>query len=432
MNLLTDNINKIYRHYLIPALGSSMVMSIYTLTDAVVVGKGVGADGLAALNLITPPYCLIMCLGLLFGIGGSVHTSVQKGLGNSDKANRYFTLSLMGLVVSILAVWAGYVVWADEIMQLMGAKGILDVYAKEYMKYVNIFFPFMALSNFVAIYVRTDGNPNRAMFGVLGGGIVNVVLDIILVFPVQMGIGGAALASMIGICVQLCISGSHFLSRKNTLRLIVPRKIGISLGQIVGSGLSAFINELANGFIVCLFNVQILRYCGTTALSVYGVIANCVILFNSLFTGVGQAVQPIISTNYGAGKSDRISAMKKKGYTTVVMMGVIFAILGIAAPLAITSVFLKVTPEIEAIAKNAVRIYFIAFIPMSINVFSCYYFQSVLKSKMSLLISTLRNIVISGVLLMAVPALLGGEAIWYVMVIDDCIVAAICLLCHKL
>lgn len=113
-----------------------------------------------------------------------------------------------------------------------------------------------------------------------------------------MGIGGAALASAIGMVIQVIVEITHFLGKNNQLKFIKPKHIVSSVGQIISNGIPSFFNEFANGFIVLLFNIQILKYCGDTALSIYSVISNCVILFNSLFTGVGQSIQPVIATNF--------------------------------------------------------------------------------------------------------------------------------------
>lgn len=140
------------------------------------------------------------------------------------------------------------------------------------------------------------------MCGVLLGGVANIVLDIVFVFPLQMGIGGAALASAIGMVIQVMVEISHFF------------------------------NEFANGFIVLLFNIQILKYCGDSALFVYSVISNCVILFNSLFTGVGQSIQPIIATNYGADQWNRIRKVRNMALLTSVIMGCLFSGSGVFFP----------------------------------------------------------------------------------------------------
>lgn len=425
MDLLNDNIKKLYFKFLLPSLGSAMVMSIYTLTDAIVIGKGVGSEALAALSFTTPLLCILMATGILFGVGGSVQMSVSRGLGNEQKANRYFTLSFFSLAIISIILWAAYICGMPYIVRAMGANDTLFPYIISYMRYINYFLAFVVFSNYIAIFIRADNDPNRAMAGVIFGGILNIILDIVFVFPLQLGIGGAALASVLGMMLQVMVGASHFISKCNKLKFIVPHNVLKSVKVIIANGIPSFFNEFANGFIVLLFNIQILKYCGATALSVYSVISNCVILFNSLFTGVGQSIQPIISTNYGAQKIERIYTIKRMAYITILSMGVVFSLSGVLFPKTICSIFLKVNNEIEQISNYGIRLYFIAFLPLAINLLSSYYLQSILQARKSLCISFLRNIILSGIGIIVFPLIWGKNSLWLVMPIVEIIVLCI-------
>lgn len=427
MDLLKDNLKKLYFRFLIPSLGSAMVMSIYTLTDAIVIGKGVGSDALAALSITTPLLCILMSTGILFGVGGSVQMSVHRGSGNNVRANQSFTLSLILISCITLILWLLYGTGMSGLLHLMGANETLFPYAMSYMHYINIFLPVAVFSNFIAIFIRADGDPNRAMAGVLAGGVVNIVLDIVMVFPLQMGIGGAALASVIGMTIQVIVGGTHFLSKKNGLKPARPEKWLTGMKNIMVSGIPSFFNEFANGFIVMLFNIQILKYCGENALSIYSVISNCVILFNSLFTGVGQSVQPIISTNYGAGNAERIKAIKRMAYITVIIMGAVFSLSGILFPVTVCRIFIKMDPTLSAIAGYGVRGYFFAFLPFGINLLTSYYLQAILSSGKSLCISLLRNIILSSVCILIFPLFAEANSLWFVMPVVEVIVLCLCL-----
>ncbi len=427
MDLLKDNLRKLYLKFLIPSLGSAMVMSIYTLTDAIVIGKGVGADALAALSITTPLLCILMSMGILFGVGGSVQMSVCRGTGSYEKSNRFFTLSFFTLAFISVVLWMVYGFGISALLKVMGANDVLYPYAMAYMKYINIFIPVAVFSNYFAIFVRADGDPNRAMFGVMLGGVANIVLDIVFVFPLQMGIGGAALASAIGMVIQVLVGISHFFSRKNGLKFIKPKHVFSSIGQIISNGIPSFFNEFANGFIVFLFNIQILKYCGDTALSVYSVISNCVILFNSLFTGVGQSIQPIIATNFGAGKWERIKKVKNMAFVTIIFMGFLFSMSGVLFPTIVCSIFMKLDESMTVIAQNGVRKYFMAFLPMGINLLTSYYLQSVLCVKKSLCISLLRNVILSGLAIIVFPLIFEGDSLWVVMPVVETIVLLLSL-----
>ena len=422
MDLLKDDLKKLYLRFLLPSLGSAMVMSIYTLTDAIVIGKGVGPDALAALSITTPLLCILMAMGILFGVGGSVQMSVHRGTGNYEKADRYFTLSFFTLAAISLILWIVYGAGIQVLLRLMGANDTLYPYALAYMKYINMLLPVAVFSNYVAIFVRADGDPNRAMAGVLLGGAANIVLDIVFVFQLQMGIGGAALASITGMVIQVIVGISHFVSSKNQLKFIRPKHVRSSIIQIIGNGIPSFFNEFANGFIVLLFNIQILKYCGDAVLSVYSVVSNCVILFNSLFTGVGQSIQPIIATNYGAGKWDRIKKVRNMSFLTITVMGILFSASGILFPNGVCSIFVHMNKEMSQIARAGLRVYFIAFIPMGINLLTSYYLQSILSVKRSLFISLLRNVILSSAAILTVPLIFGGNSLWLVMPVVECLV----------
>ena len=428
MDLLKDDLKKLYLRFLIPSLGSAMVMSIYTLTDAIVIGKGVGANALAALSIITPLLCILMAMGILFGVGGSVPMSVYRGTGNYEKANRFFTLSFATLALIAFLLWMIYGFGISALLRIMGANETLYPYALAYMRYINMFLPVAVFSNYIAIFVRADGDPNRAMAGVMLGGVANIVLDIVFVFPLQMGIGGAALASAIGMVIQVIVGITHFFSNKNALKLIRPKHIASSVLQIISNGVPSFFNEFANGFIVLLFNIQILRYCGETALSVYSVISNCVILFNSLFTGVGQSVQPIIATNYGAGRWDRIQKIRRMAFLTIAVMGLLFSMSGILFPEGVCSVFMNLDADVTVIARMGVRMYFITFLPMGINLLTSYYLQSILSVKKSLCISLLRNVILSSAVIIVFPILFDGNSLWIGMPVVETMVLFISVL----
>ncbi len=433
MNLLKDNVKSLYFKFLIPSLGSAMVMSIYTLTDAIVIGKGVGTDALAALSITTPLLCVLMATGILFGVGGSVQMSVHLGTGNHKKANRFFTLSFLVLSLICIALWILYGFGMPFFLRMMGADDTLYPYAVSYMNYINLFLPAAVFSNYLAIFIRADNDPNRAMAGVLIGGVVNIVLDIVFVFPMHYGMAGAALASAIGMTIQVMISFSHFLTKNNQLHFVKPHHIIYSVGIIIGNGIPSFFNEFANGFIVMLFNIQILKYCGTAALSIYSVISNCVILFNSLFTGVGQSIQPVISMNYGAGNLHRIRTVKKMAYITIIVLGILFSLSGMLFPKIICKIFMKTTSEMELIADLGIRLYFIVFLPLGINLLTSYYLQAIIRIKESFCISLLRNIVLSSIFIMTFPILFGANSLWLVMPVVELLVllVSVFFLCGK-
>lgn len=431
MDIINDNEAKLYKHFLTSSLGSAMVMSIYTMADAVAIGKGVGPLGLSALNITTPLLCVLISSSLLFGIGGASLMSIQYGQGQTEKGNRIFTSSCIGILIFTAIYWVIYGVFMDRLISLLGGTPAIYDYVYSYMKWVLRFLPVLLLANFMSCFVRNDNNPRLSMAAVIGGGVLNVFLDWLFVFPLKMGMGGAALASMLGMLLSLLIASSHFLRKSCRLKFIKPKSFIADFKNILMTGISSFINEFSNGLIVCLFNLQILRYSNEITLSVYGVISNCSILFCSMFTGIGQAVQPLISVSYGAGKPERIKKFKRYGITTALIMGAVFTLIGVVSPIGVMKVFTTVSEETAAIGNTALRMYFIAFIFMGINIISSYYMQAVIRNTEAFIISFLRSILFSCTLVFIMPKLFGISGIWTVMPVSEALTAVISLILMK-
>ena len=181
--------------------------------------------------------------------------------------------------------------------------------------------------------------------------------------------------------------------------------------------------DVAMGILTILFNRQIMIYLGTNALAVYGVIVNISTFVQCCAYSVGQASQPIISTNYGAGLGDRIRETLKYALGTVAFFSILWTALGMLIPNAFIRLFMAPTEEVLAIAPTIIRCYGISFLLLPLNVFSTYYFQALMKPKIAFIASVARGLVISGILIYLLPAVLGGNAIWFAMPVTELAVA---------
>lgn len=189
------------------------------------------------------------------------------------------------------------------------------------------------------------------------------------------------------------------------------------------SGFSTFFIDVAMGILTVLFNRQILKYPGTDALSVYGIIINISTFVQCCAYSIGQASQPIISTNFGAGKGERISGILKYAVGTAVVFGCIWTALAELVPNLFVRIFMTPTEGILAIAPGIIRSYGLSFLLLPFNIFSTYYFQALMKPKTSFLVSVGRGAVISGILICLLPAAAGADAIWFAMPLTELIVA---------
>ena len=427
MDLLKDDVKGLYRGYLFPALSGAVVTSVYSLVDAVAVGQSEGPVGAAAMAVINPFWGFVMFIGMIFGLGGSIMMSNMRGKGEEKKANHYFTVSAAMLGVVIAFLWTLIALKRTSIFYFLGAT---DETIEKVLEYGNVMiaaFPFFFISPFLACFVRNDNDPKRAMAAVMTGGIFNVFGDWLLVFPMGLGMFGAALATVIGTVLQSVILFTHFFSRSNRLRFEKPSGILNCAGRILSTGIGTGLVDLANAILFTLMNNQINRYSTVNAMSVFGVMVNIDTLFQSLFAGVGQAIQPIASTNSGAGEKERCISVRNLGIMTSTAMGILFTAVCLIFPTQIIRLFMDATPEVLEITPAIMRKFFILLLFIGTNIVSIYYLQSVLQPGKALIISLGRGIVVSGVLALVLPAVMKETGLWLALPIAEGIMFVVSL-----
>ncbi len=425
MNFLTSKIRPMYFKYLVAAFGSALISSIYGVVDMAMVGQYQGSDGTAALAVVSPVWNIIYSLGLLMGIGGSVVFSNLRGKSekNHKKSNEYFTAALIGVVALAVITWVIVIFFDRELLLLFGAEETLLPLARRYIFPVKFVVPSFLFTQLMAAFLRNDGNPALATRAVLFGGFFNVFGDYFFVFVMDMGITGAGLATGMGSVFSLLIMLTHFRSKKNTLKLKKPENLFFMLKTISITGFSTFFIDVAMGILTMLFNRQILKYLGTEALSVYGIIINISTFVQCCAYSIGQASQPIISTNLGAGKGERISQILKYALGTAAIFGLIWTVLAEFVPTLFVNIFMTPTENILAIGPNIIRSYGISFILLLLNIFSTYYFQALMKPAASFAVSVSRGALVSGIFIYLLPAIAGADAIWFSMPLTELIVA---------
>ena len=425
MNLLNDRIKPLYFRYLAAAFGSAIISSIYSIVDTAMVGQYQGPNGTAALAVVAPVWNIIYSLGLLMGIGGSVIFSTKRGgRNNTDGSeNQYFTASVIGSIILSILSWIGIILFEDSILSFFGANGTLLPLAKDYLRPIKYVFPLFLFNQMLAAFLRNDGSPALATLGVLSGGIFNVFGDYFFVFPCNMGIYGAGLATAIGSIISFIVMITHFISRKNTLRLVKTEHLFAKLRAISITGFSTFFIDVAMGILTVLFNRQIMKYLGSNALAIYGPIIQVSTFVQCCAYSVGQASQPIISTNFGAGKPERIKETLSLALWTTAFFGLFWTALSMAVPNFYIRVFMAPTEEILNLAPSIVRTYALSFLLLPFNIFSTYYFQAIAQPKTAFIVSVARGLIISGILILALPILVGASSLWLAMPITELLVA---------
>ena len=425
MDLLKGDVRAIYRKYFLAAFGSALISCIYGVVDMAMVGQYQGPDGTAALAVVAPVWNVIYSLGLLTGIGGSVLLSAKRGSGAAGQAesNEYFTTAVFASVLLAALAWAGIWLLEEPILRFFGADAALLPLAQRYLLPVKWVLPLFLFNQMLAALLRNDGAPALATAGVLAGGIFNVFGDYFCVFTLDMGMFGAGLATAVGAGISFVVMLSHFFTRRNTLWLRRPAHLLRQLREIGVTGFSTFFIDVAMGILTILFNRQIMRYLGADALAIYGPVINISTFVQCCAYSVGQAAQPIISTNFGAHQGARIRAVLQLALVSCAAFSVFWTALSLAWPNLYIRIFMRPTAVILAMAPGIVRTYAVSFLLLPLNIFSTYYFQAILKPGTAFFVSVARGLVISGALILLLPAVLGPTAIWWAMPVTELLVA---------
>ncbi len=423
MDLVNGSVRSAYTKQFAAAFGSSLISSVYTIVDAAVVGLYHGPAGSAALAVFAPVWNVVYSFGLLAGVGGSVLFSAARGEGKERESNEYFTVSfLLSILLSILAA-ATLIPFAEPLFRFFGADDALLVLAQEYFRPIKFSMLCSLMSQFLAAFLRNDGNPKLATRAVFFGGFFNLFGDWYFVFVRDLGIYGAAIATAMGSTFTLLLMLTHFLTKKNTLRLVKPTNLLYKLRRVFAVGFPTGITDIAMGVMTILFNRQIMHYLGADALSVYAIIVNISTFVQCCAYSVGQAAQPIFSVNFGARKPERIRECFRYALLTAVAFGVLWTLLAMLLPNFFVRAFMTPTENVLAIAPRIIRTYGISFLLLPLNVFSTFYFQALLQKGVSLVISLARGCFLSGAAIVLLPVLLGGDAVWLAMPLTELLVA---------
>lgn len=425
MDYLTSSTKTLYRKYLTASLGSALVITIYSFVDTIAVGQSEGPAGTAAMAVITPIFGILVFFGILFGIGGSVLMNNAKGEGNEEKGNAYFTTALILVVGFTVVTWVLFARFSKPILFFFGAtQGTLPLVMR-YVQWLIRCWPIFIFSTFIGAFVRNDNAPGLVMAGVISGGCFNIFGDWFFVFPLGMGMEGAAIATVLGTTLQCLIICSHLFRRCCGLKLAKPFRMGKAIRKIFVIGIGASLLDLGTVVLSTIINNQILRYGSEVELAIYGVMTTIAALVQAMYCGVGQAIQPLVSANFGGRQYGRVRQFLKMSVVTVLIMGVLFTVLAEGLPVPIVQLFMDATPEVLAAAPSSMRLYSLLYLFLGFTVLSTYYLQSVMRDRASMAIGILRSLVVSGLLLCLLPLFWGINGVWLALPISECIVTVV-------
>ena len=370
-------------------------LSCYILADTFFVSKGLGANGLTALNLAIPIYSFIHGSGLMIGMGGGTKYSILKSQNDKEAANRTFTnTAILALGFSIVFFIIG-IFFSETIVKILGANESVFQMSKTYLQVILLFAPMFILNNILLCFVRNDGAPHLSMAAMIVGSLSNIVLDYIFIFPFKMGIFGSVLATGLAPIISMFILLPFFIKRKNGFHLKKCKLSSRLTMTIFSNGLPSLITEVSSGSVIIIFNIIILRLQGNIGVAAYGVIANLSLVILAIYTGVAQGIQPIISSNYGVGNHTNVQAILRYALTSVLVISSIVYLCVFFGASQIANIFnSEQNALLQSIAVTGLKYYFTACLFAGFNIILSVYFTSTEYALPAHIISILRGFVI--------------------------------------
>ncbi|MCM1543727.1 MAG: MATE family efflux transporter [Ruminococcus sp.] len=407
-------------------------LSCYILADTFFISKGLGANGLAALNIAIPAYSFISGCGLMLGMGGATKFSIAKSQGNDADANRYFSVTvILSAVFSALFVLIG-IFFSKELTLLLGADSDTFEMVEIYLRILLIFSPAFIFNNIFNCFVRNDGSPNLAMAAMFIGCLFNIVFDYILIFPAKLGIFGAVLATGFAPVVGMMILSSHLIRKRNSFHLIKTRLSRSLALPIFSLGLPSLITELANGLVIIVFNAILLKLEGNTGVAAYGIIANISLVFVSVYTGIAQGTQPLISKAHGKGdiKNCRRLLLYAVAAACIISVVVYLCIFFFADPIA--KIFnSENNAKLQSMAVCGLKLYFTALLFVGFNIVVCVFFTSTEKALPAHIISILRGFAVIIPMAIALSFAFGLTGTWLAFPATEAVVSVVALMIYR-
>ena len=401
--------------------------SCYILADTYFIAQAAGTDGVTLLNLCLPIYNFIFAIGSMIGLGAATRYAILRAQGE-EKAQRYFSNAIFcACILAVPFVLAG-IFCPDGLLRLMGGDTGIVALGENYARIFLLFTPFFMCNYVVASFVRNDGDPSLAMVATLSGSLFNVVFDYIFIFPMGLGLPGAALATAISPMLSIAICSTHFLKQSNTVAFVRKAPSLRLLAQSCQLGISGFVGELSSGVTTTVFNFLLLRLAGNVAVAAYGVVANFALVATAIFNGVAQGAQPLVSQCYGRNEMAGAKKLLLLGCGTAlglaaVLYGVVFGFTD-----SLVALFNSENSALMAeFAHSGMRLYFAGYFFAGCNIVAAGYLGAVDRPTEASITSLCRGMAAIVVCSLVLSALFGMAGVWAAFPASEAITFALTL-----
>lgn len=422
---MENSVTKQFIKYVSQNIFGMLGVSCYIIVDTFFIAKAAGANGITVLNLALPMYNLIFAIGSMIGVGSATRFAILRAQ-KDKRADDYFSNAIFfSWIFGIWFVLAGIFI-PDKLLSFMGGDAQIVELGIGYTRLFLMFAPFFMMNYIVGAFVRNDNSPTLSMIGTVMGSLSNVLFDYIFMFVFNMGLAGAALATVASPILSILICSIHFISKKNTIKFTMKLP---SIDRLIKScqlGASAFVGELSAGIITTTYNFLILGIAGNIGVAAYGVVTNYAMVANAMFNGVTQGAQPLISKYYGQNDKSSVNKLKGLGIITVMLIALLIYGVVFKNTNALVQIFNSENDMyLSKYAFDGMRLYFIGFLFAGYNIFGAGYFSATDKALNALWISVSRGIVVILLCAIILANIFGFTGVWISFAVTEAITAII-------
>ncbi|NOY96430.1 MAG: MATE family efflux transporter [Chlorobi bacterium] len=425
--LSKETVGRLMLKYFIPAFIGVFVNALYNIVDRIFIGQGVGADALSGISVIFPVMLIMMGFGMLIGIGTGVYVSINLGQKNFERAEKTLGtgFTLMLIVSAIITIIIFLV--KEPMLHSFGATSETISYANDYLDIIVGGVVFMVVGFSLNNVIRSEGNAKIAMYSMIISAGTNIILDPIFIFVLDMGVKGAAYATVISMSILAAWVLVHFRSSRSVIKLHA-KYINIDFGilkEILAIGMAPFSMQIANSFVQGLLNKKLITYGGDLAVGAMGIINSVATLVIMAIIAVNMASQPIIGFNFGANATGRVRDALRISLIAATIISIGAFIFIQAIPGLIIKLFNSDSKVLYEITISGIQVVFIALPIVGFQVVASNFFQSIGKAKIAMILTLLRQVIVLIPLLYILPGFIGLDGIWRAFPIADSVSAVV-------
>lgn len=406
--------------FVLPSIVMMIFTSIYGVVDGLFVSNYVGKTAFAAVNLIMPFLMAISALGFMIGTGGSAIVAKTLGEGKKEQANEYFSMLVYLTLIGGIVLSALGILFSPLIARGLGADGVLLTNCVLYARITLLSMPAFMLQNVFQSFFVTAEKPKLGLGVIVIAGVTNMVLDFLLVGVFQIGLAGAAFATVTSECIGGLFPILYF-ARKNSSLLKLGRTHfnGKIFLCACGNGSSELMTNLSSSIVNSLYNIQLMNLAGENGVAAFGTIMYVNFIFIAIFLGYSIGSAPLVSYHYGADNHDELKNLFQKSLRLIGIWGLMLFILAqlIARPLA--AIFVGYDADLFSMTQNGFRIYCIAYLINGFNIYGSSFFTALNNGLISAAISFLRTLVFQLAAVLLLPLLLGINGIWSAVAVAE-------------